>query len=85
MFINYIIWIIVGVGVAYLGYYFDVNKKKGFEPYLFAGVAGCYLISLLVHFFVWTVPVGDINFVAPIVGGIITYYKLRVIDYYFHL
>lgn len=76
---------LVGLTVGYLGYYLDVNKKKGMEPYLVLGVFLQYISTFIINFLVWSVPAGEINYVAIILGSVFTYSQLRLIDYFFHL
>lgn len=75
----------MGLIVGWLGYYFDKDKKKGVDIYLFVGVIIGYTSAFVVHFLIWPVPEGEINYLALIVAAAFTYFKLSVIDYFFHL
>lgn len=79
------LWAIMGLGIGYLGHYFDLNKKKGLEIYLVVGLFLGYAAAFVVHFLIWPVLPGEINFMAIILGAAVTYINLRVIDYFFHL
>jgi len=85
MLINFILWVLMGLGTGWLGYYFDKDKKKGVEIYLFAGLFIGYITAFIIHFLIWPVEDGEINFIALIFGSVITYMQLWVVDYFFHL
>jgi uncharacterized membrane protein YeaQ/YmgE (transglycosylase-associated protein family) len=82
---NYLLFILCGLLVGYLGHYFDINKTKGLEIYLIVGVLVSYAACFIIHFLIWPVAVGEVNYVAVVLGSLVTYFSLRLIDYYFHL
>jgi hypothetical protein len=85
MFINFFIWVLAGLFVGYLGHYFDINKMKGIEIYLFIGMLFGYVYAFFINFVLWPVSEGEINFVAVILASIINYFSLRIVDFFFHL
>ncbi len=85
MLINYILWLIMGLVVGYLGHHFDVNVKKGLQTYLFVGMITGYVAALIIHFLIWPVAEGEVNLVATFLGGLFAYIGVRLIDFFFHL
>lgn len=85
MALNFIIWLVVGLGAGCLGHYFDINKQKGLLVYIVVGVLSGFGSAFIIHFTLWNVPYGQINYVAFILEAFLVYYFLRLIDYYFHL
>ena len=85
MILNYVLWIIAGLVVGYLGYYFDRNKKKDLDLHLFIGTLSGYVYAFLINLIIWPAVDGEINFVALIVSCIINYISLAMIDEFFHI
>lgn len=84
MIINYLLWLLTGLAVGYISYEYDRIKNDSLQLHLVFGALFCYAIAFFVNTVIWSANGDEINYVALIIGGGLTFFALESIDYFYH-